>query len=87
MTVVVAELLARWAAGKLDVDRGDVLGVEFEHEDGWSNDSGTHWPEQNKAVVTLRPAVLRAAPHKREIEVGGMDEIPALLLEIVEAGA
>lgn len=80
------EMLRRWAAHKLDVPVEVVLEVTFEHEDGYSNESGTWWPEENTAVVTL------AGKNGRKIRSefslpGGVDEIPALLAEIVEHGS
>lgn len=77
MSVSVEELLCRWAAAKLDVPRDEVVSVAFRHEDGWSDDgSGTHWPEENTAVVKMTSS-------DREIPIDGLEGLPGLIREIL----
>ena len=45
------DLLRRWAAAKLDMDPDTIMSVYFEHEDGYTNESGTYWPANTWAVV------------------------------------
>lgn len=89
-TTETTELLRRWASAKFDLPLDDILEVGFRHEDGWTNDSGTSWPEENHAVITLR----RHQAHGREgrprtVEhglPGGMENTPTLLAEILAIG-
>lgn len=81
----VENMLRRWAARKLGIGVAEVLSVSFTHEDGWTSDSGTGWPEENTAVVILASVAKGhpERPRKREFSVRGVDGIPSLLAEIL----
>lgn len=69
-------LLRRWAATRTRFSENEITSVDFEHEDGWTNDSGTSWPEETTAVV-------RAG--RRTETFWCETDIAALLREIVAA--
>jgi hypothetical protein len=79
----VEEQLKKWAAKRLDVPVEEVLSVTFRHEDGWGNDSGTWWPEENTAVIKLKGKGTK--PRTREFATDGYESIPELLKEILES--
>jgi hypothetical protein len=74
-------MLKNWVAERLGVDAFDIEHIEFVHEDGWSNESGTVWPEENYVKVKIRNK-------KKKVEFSwgyGAEEIPQLLTEILDA--
>jgi hypothetical protein len=77
------ELLHRWAAKKLNLPEDEIIEVIFRHEEGYTNDSGTSWPEENWAVVTVKGQGKRT--RQREIYTENYSGIPELLKEILES--
>lgn len=77
------DMIRTWAARKLGVPVEDIESVRFEHEDGYGNDSGTWWPEENDAyaIVKGRGTLLVPTP------CSGFDDIPRLLQDILECQA
>lgn len=74
------ELIRYWAAKKLGVPVERVSSAYFEHEEGWTSDSGTGWPEETYAVITLNnPTAVDYIP------VDGPTAIPELLQEILDS--
>lgn len=81
-------LLRKWAATRTTFTELEVVSVEFEHEESYTNDSGTTWPEETTAIVKgrrLQPGQKR--PGRLRTEKFPCDtDIKDLLQEIMEAG-
>lgn len=85
--MTVEEMLAHWAAKRLNVRREEVISVEFEHEEGWVNDSGTAWPETNIAIVRLARTTTEGKRRRSTLgsfSIDGIENLPALLKEILD---
>lgn len=83
------DLLRHWAAGKLDVPVEEVLSVTFRHEDGYGNDSGTYWPEENYAIVSLSNVARgkSSRPRRHELSIDGIEGLTGFIREVLEANA
>lgn len=79
----VDELLKRWASTKLDIPEEDIFRVTFRHEDGWTSDAGTGWPEENYAIVSHKGKGTK--PKTTEFNTEGYESLPELLNEILSA--
>jgi hypothetical protein len=83
--MTVDEMIYRWAAKKVRVPLEDVLDVEFRHEDGWTSEAGTGWPEENYAVIRFNSPIPSNPTRVKEkrLYVPGVEDVPDLLNEIL----
>jgi hypothetical protein len=72
-------MLRRWAAAQLDISEDTIKRVEFEHEGGYTNESGTDWPDEYFAVVYTYTGL-------RHVTTPDYESLPKLLAEILEHG-
>lgn len=82
------EMIKVWAARKLNVDVDSIEAVEFKHEDSFVNDSGTWWPEENDAVVTIAFEGKNGQTHRKKRVIPlpeGIEGFQSILQEILEA--
>ena len=79
MSTWAEEALKVWAAKRLDVPVETVLSVRFEHEPAFAYSSVTFEPESNNCVVQI------AGYGSRYIDNGGIEGIPALIQEVLDA--
>jgi hypothetical protein len=84
-----AEMMIKiWASKKIDVPVERIESVWFDHQEGFCNESGTWWPEENTATVQYWFEGKKGRKHNRKREIympEGVEGFQKLLQAILDA--